>query len=220
MKITDESVVRQLLLDDPGGDPLPDATWHDVASLGALLKGHFALMSGAHSEYFIRFSQIGRNREATDRLAALLIASSGKAIPLEGSRLLCSESAGIFLAEAINRRSGPPLAVTRIDRRRRPVNEWLVGRVQAGDHVIVVCDIITQGLSLVRLLEIARLNAAVVTGVLAFAALKRPELLGTLKAHGNLRGKWLFESRWPTWAPEQCPRCLEGGVPLSSIELA
>jgi orotate phosphoribosyltransferase len=222
MRIRDEETVRRLLLRNASTPALPDAAWRDVAEAGALLRGHFALMSGEHSEHFLRFSQIGRNLEMTTRFADLLIERSGTAAALGGAKVLCSESAGIFLAEATARRSRAKLAVTRIDAHRRPVDDFLVDPIEPGESVILVCDVITKGNSLRKLLDIAARRQGLIAGVLTFATLKPRELAGVLREH-DLWGNWLLEANPETWVTtmaDACPHCRRDDVPISSFELS
>jgi len=221
VRIRDEQTVRSLLLRNASNPALPDSVWKDVAEAGALLRGHFALMSGEHSEHFLRFSQIGRNLEMTARFADLLIDRTGPSAALKDAKVLCSESAGIFLAEAIARRSGAKLAVTRIDAQRRPVDDFLVDGVETGERVVVACDVITKGNSLRRLLEVASARGGRLSGILTFATLKPRELSEVLRER-DLWGNWLFEAStaaWVTTPAEACPRCRDGDIPISSFDL-
>jgi orotate phosphoribosyltransferase len=218
MRIKTESEVRSLLVPNAGRLPLPDSLYADIARTGALLRGHFALQSGHHSEYFLRFSQLGWDAEALMRVAELLLEQPP--FKVTEPTFLCSEAAGLFLGTAVQRRwAGSHLAVLKMDARKRPTEVLREGVLPSGGDVIVVDDVVTQGRSLEVFLKQAQRAEARVKGVLTFAVLKPDEFKTRLHAAGLSAG-WLVEARWPTHLATECPLCARGGdLPLPAFEL-
>lgn len=218
MRIKDESVVRSLLVPNTGRLPLPERLYADIARTGALLRGHFTLQSGHHSEYFLRFSQLGWDAEALASVAGLLLEQP----PFRVTKptFLCSEAAGLFLGTALQQRwAGSLLAVLKMDAHKRPTDALREGTLPRGGEVVVVDDVVTQGRSLEVFLKHAQRAEATVKGVLTFAVLKPAEFKTRLLAAGLSAG-WLVEAQWPTHPAAECPLCAQGGdLPLPAFEL-
>ncbi|WP_164010979.1 hypothetical protein [Pyxidicoccus trucidator] len=219
MRIKDESLVRGLLVPNMGRLRLPDSLYADIARTGALLRGHFALQSGHHSEYFLRFSQLGWDAEALTNIAQLLLEQPP--FRVNEPTFLCSEAAGLFLGSAIARRwTGSKLAVLKMDARKRPTEVLREGVLTPGGDVVVVDDVVTQGRSLETFLKQAQMAEARVQGVLTFAVLKPDEFKARLHA-AELSAGWLLEARWPTHPAAECPLCEQDAadLPLPAFEL-
>jgi orotate phosphoribosyltransferase len=174
-----------------------------VAENGALLKGHFSLQSGQHSQYFIRFAQIGRSRDA--------IAMAAKALLTELATVtfdvvLCPESSGYFLGQAIAALTGKPCAIAAINALREPTKVLRRGDIASGASVLVVNDVVTTGKSLEPLLTVARGAGASVAGVAVFASL-RPQAFARFRNDRGLAGAHLVSASWQTFAPAACPVC-------------
>ncbi|MCP3063345.1 hypothetical protein LXT21_31655 [Myxococcus sp. K38C18041901] len=174
---------------------------------GAVLDGHFELQAGAHSQYFLRFSQVGWEPVLVQEAARRLIACSQFSV--ENATILCPESAGYLLGYEIARQAGnSSLAVTRVDERRRPLASLGAGGLSSGMDVVVVNDVATTGSSMKCLVQLARDQGANVRGILAFAATREPEVEHKLQEL-KLKGGWLMASLWETYKPgtETCPLC-------------
>ena len=174
-----------------------------VADCGALMKGHFNLQSGQHSEFFIRFAQLGRNRDAIAMIAQALIDELAS-VPFEF--VVCPESSGYFLGQAIAARSGTQLAVTAINALRQPRPALRRGQLPTGASVLVVNDVVTTGRSLEPLVDVAKSFGARVTGVATFASL-RPQQFARFRAEQRLAGAYLVSASWRTFSEPECPMC-------------
>ena len=146
---TDDEI-RQVVVVQPRRG-LPALIEAALAASGALLRGHFGLQSGKHTEYFIRFRALARDPGVLDDLARALLA--GAEVPA-GATVLVPESAGYFLGEAVRARIGGALAVARTDLQRRPARALLHGALVPGTPVVVVNDVVTTGASLEPLLDL------------------------------------------------------------------
>lgn len=187
-----------------------------VERTGALLSGHFALQGGGHSPHFLRFSHVGRDRAACD-LAARLLADE-LALP-RAATVLCPESAGFLLGEALARRRRAHLAVAAIGARRTPVPGLRSGELERGRPVVVVNDVVSTGASLEPLLTLAREAEAPVAAVLVFATLDERRF-HRLLAERDLLGAWLLAANgWPIEPGDSCAQCREGTPLVPASEL-
>lgn len=135
----------------------------------------------------------------------------------EVQMILCPESAGFALAEAMARLATLPLAVTKIDINRRPSSELRTGSIAPGSRVLLMNDVSTSGSSLRLLHKAAEAHGASVQAALTLAAVGT----GALKATNALGivGSWLIEALWPLSTAENCELC-QREVPLTlSAEL-
>ena len=205
--------VQQLLVVETRLGRAPDL--HQmVADSGALLRGHFGLQSGHHSELFIRFAQLGRNREAIAAVAETLVDELGD-VPFDV--VLCPESSGYFLGQAIAARCRKELVVAAINTLRQPTSALRRGVIAAGSSVLLVNDVVTSGGSLKPLLSVAESAASRVAGIAMFASL-RPQQLARFRSEHSLAGAHLVSATWNTFAPADCPICKTGESLIPAAE--
>ena len=117
MRATRQDIDSSLRFDDPS---LADI----IARTESLLTGHFCLLSGRHSDRFLRYSTIGRDakaaREIAQRLAARLPSLDSIVVP---------ESAGLYLGGVLANILNASLVVVGVDSRRRPTGQLRRGRI-------------------------------------------------------------------------------------------
>lgn len=212
MRVATENEIRKGLVPNHSVGSLPAFILQSVLETRALLTGHFELMNGEHAPHFLRFAQLGWNRALTATIAEELL--SRTRIPIAMTQLLCSESSGVFLADAIARARRVPLAVTTVDGRRRPQPFMREGRLNPNQPVVIVNDIAAWGETMRRLRSLAQESGAPVAGVLAFGAIKPGEFTDQLGEH-SLQACWLLDAKWPTFPADACPLC-SGPEPLVS----
>lgn len=190
---------------------LPDMLFRALADTGALLRGHFGLYGGKHTEYFIRFRALSRDQELLHQVADHLVARVEPGV----DTVIVPESAGFFLGDAIASRLGATVAVARTDLQRRPGRTLFNGAVHRGDSVLVVNDVVTTGASLEPLLDLAADRGARVAGVLVFGALDGPGFRAVLNRR-EIPGEHLVEAgpAWTQHDPDACPACARGVIPL------
>lgn len=207
---TDDEIQRVVVVQPRRG--LPELVERALADSGALLRGHFSLQVGKHTEYFIRFRALARDPVVLEALAGHLLA--GVDAPA-GATVLVPESAGYFLGEAIRERIGGALAVARTDLQRRPARALLHGNLAAGAPVLVVNDVVTSGASLEPLLDLVGDHGGTVGAALVFGALDGTGFRAMLSRR-RVVGDHLIEAA-PAWAfsePDACAACRLGGPPL------
>jgi orotate phosphoribosyltransferase len=212
-RVATESEIRDVVVAQPRAG-LPDLIERALAESGALLRGHFGLQVGKHTEYFIRFRALARDEAVLTAIAGHLLATVK--IP-DDAIVLVPESAGYFLGEAIRARAGAgvTLAVARTDIERRPARSLLQGVLPAGRPVVVVNDVVTTGASLEPLLDLVGDQGGTVAAALVFGALDGTGFRAMLSRR-RIAGDHLIEAG-PAWAvmdPRHCTACAAGTPPL------
>ncbi len=207
---TDEEIRSVVVVQPRRG--LPQLIHDALGRSGALLRGHFGLQGGRHTEYFIRFRALSRDPALLEPIVDHLLAAV--ALP-DDAIVLVPESAGFFLGDAIRRRIGAPLAVARTDLQRRPARALLHGEIPPGAQVVVVNDVVTTGASLEPLLDLVADRGATVVAALVFGALDGTGFRSTLNRR-RIPGDHLLEAseRWPLQLAEACEVCRRGGPAL------
>lgn len=196
---------------------LPQLVHDALARSGALLRGHFGLRGGRHTEYFIRFRALSREPALLEPIVDHLLATDLPA----GATVLVPESAGFFLGDAIRRRLDAPLAVARTDLERRPARALLHGALTPGSQVVVVNDVVTTGASLEPLLDLVADHGATVAAALVFGALDGTGFRSMLNRR-RLPGDHLLEAseRWRIQPADTCELCRSGPPLVPAAELA
>ncbi|HWU88976.1 MAG TPA: phosphoribosyltransferase family protein [Kofleriaceae bacterium] len=182
-----------------------------IAESGLLLRGHFQLPSASHSEYFLRVRGLAGREGLIDAFAGELwtLAAAHRA-----TAVLCPESAGFAIGEAIARLAGLELAVVKTDLRGRPSSSLRLGALEGRVDVLLVDDVSGAGSSLRRLHRAAASHGASARAALVLATAGA----GPLQTMNDLEiaGTWLIEGRWPLFASADCALC-KRGVPLISV---
>lgn len=207
-RVSDPEEVRALFRDDPFGVTVPAAAYELIAETGAMLRGHFELMSGAHSAHFLRFSQIGWDAKRAQSVAQWLIARSPWLQEVKKPiTVLCSEAAAAFLGGALSRELKASLAVTRVDTKKRPQASLRVGTLEPGTRVVLTTDVVSTCVSLEALRAFAAEQGIEIVGILAFAVLGRDALEKWIAEHAIPRAGFLLQANWPTTDVASCELC-------------
>lgn len=185
-----------------------------IADSGIILRGHFQLQSGVHSEYFLRVRGLAAQPALLDAFARELL----MLVPDHGAQaIVCPESAGLAIGDAVARLAGVPVAVMKTDINRRPSGELRAGTIASGTSVLLVNDVATSGSSLRLLHRAAQAHGAVVQRALTLAALGPGALKATNEA--GITGHWLIEGLWPLFPRPSCELCKQGMPLILSAEL-
>lgn len=184
-----------------------------IADAGALLRGHFALQSGAHSDHIFRIRGFARHPDALARLGQLLVRRAD--VNLDDATLLCPESAGYLFADQLSQTWKRPLAVAKVDLLRRPTRELLPeqrtsrypGTIVPGTRVVIVNDVASTGGSIATLRELAIERGATVDTVLVLATAQAAKMKKHFQDEG-LHGEFLLEGDWSMYPAAVCPQCL------------
>lgn len=165
---------------------------------GALLKGHFLLSSGLHSDRYLQCALVLAQPGAAESLGRALAEKSG----LKPDLVLSPAMGGLMIGHEVARAFGVRHFFTeRVDgimTLRRGFS------LKPGEKVVVVEDVVTTGKSTKEVFEVLKAAGASVIG--AVSVVDRSEGKSNLGVP--------YTSLWavsvPAWKPEECPRCKAG----------
>jgi orotate phosphoribosyltransferase len=178
---------------------------------GALLHGHFALLSGAHTDQFFAFSKLAGETEVVESIGAWLAAEAARWRP---QGILAPTTAGVALAWTLACRLGLPLHLASLDDAGRA--DAVLGEPDlAGQRILLVNDIVTTGRGLRALADAVSSRGAEVCGAAWFltrSAVDVEDLLGCPSAA-------VVEWDLTSWPAAECPHCPAGDEPEHAIDL-
>lgn len=216
MQVSDARSLRRLIV-----SPHPssiDRLLTVIRETGTLLEGHFELDPGRHSPYFIRFSQIGWSQRLVDEVASMLL----EVAPFARTRatIVCAETSAIFLAQALGRQTGNPVAVTAVNTARHPTSMLRTGTISPDLPMLIVSDVITTGRSLSPLISLKPASQSII-GIISFAVLSTDRFEHFARSHG-LESEWLIASTWEVSSPDpdECRGCAMGTPLLMASEFS
>jgi len=165
---------------------------------GALLRGHFLLSSGLHSDRYLQCALVLAQPNAAELLGKALAAKA----PVKPDLILSPAMGGLMIGHEVARALGVRHYFTeRVD------GTVLLRRgfsLRPGEKVIVVEDVVTTGKSTKEVFEVIRAAGANVMGALSIID----------RTDGALDLKAPYSALWkvsiPAWAPELCPPCRAG----------
>jgi len=161
---------------------------------GALMTGHFVLRSGLHSGHFFQCARVCEHMDKVERLAELLLAKiEDKAF----QTVLSPAMGGLVIGQEVARQSRVRFIFA------EKVNDTLAlrrnFRIQPGEKVLVVEDVITRGGRVNECIEIVNGRGGIVTGVAVLV--DRSE--GQARFPVGLTP--LLEMSFPTYDPAKVP---------------
>lgn len=107
----------------------------------ALLRGHFTLRSGRHSNYYIDKYLF----ETQPDILAALAARLAQHVDPSVDRLAAAELGGIPLVAATALTTGKPYLLIRNQKKSYATSRQLEGKLETGDRVVMIEDIATTG---------------------------------------------------------------------------
>lgn len=169
---------------------------------GAYLEGHFLLSSGKHSPFYLEKFQVLQWPQETERLCAS-IAESARALGVQ--TVAGPTTGGIILAHEVARQLGAR-AVYAERIADGPGREFRRGfRLQAGERVLVVDDIMSTGGSVQETIDAVNASGADVVGVGVLVDRSAGQA-----TFGGLPLIALWDVSIPSYAAEECPQCAQG----------
>jgi orotate phosphoribosyltransferase len=166
---------------------------------GAVMRGHFRLSSGRHSDTFVQKFRLFEDPVATVRAGEMLVARWPEGFDVVAAPAVGAVVFGFATALAAGARS---IFSERVD------GEMSFRRgfdISAGERVLVVEDVVTTGGSAAEVVQLAARTGGSIVGVGALVDRVDPsrQPLGA-----SLRALITLEAK--SWAPEQCPLCAAG----------
>jgi orotate phosphoribosyltransferase len=169
---------------------------------GAYLEGHFLLSSGKHSPFYLEKFQVLQWPQETERLCQS-IAESARGLGVQ--TVAGPTTGGIILAHEVARQLGVR-AVYAERTADGPGREFRRGfRLNPGERVLVVDDIMSTGGSVQETIDAVRSNGAEVVGV--------GVLVDRSAGQASFNGLpviALWDVSIPTYPPDVCPQCAQG----------
>jgi orotate phosphoribosyltransferase len=169
---------------------------------GAYLEGHFLLSSGKHSPFYLEKFQVLQWPQETERLCAS-IAESARALGVQ--TVAGPTTGGIILAHEVARQLGARAvyAERTEDGRSREFRRGF--RLNPGERVLVVDDIMSTGGSVQETIDAVRASGAEVVGVGVLVDRSAGQA-----SFDGLPVIALWDVSIPTYAPDVCPQCAQG----------
>ena len=169
---------------------------------GAYLEGHFLLSSGKHSPFYLEKFQVLQWPQETERLCQS-IAESARGLGVQ--TVAGPTTGGIILAHEVARQLGvrAVYAERTADGRGREFRRGF--RLNPGERVLVVDDIMSTGGSVQETIDAVHANGAEVVGV--------GVLVDRSAGQASFDGLpliALWDVSIPSYAPNACPQCAQG----------
>lgn len=190
------AVAVQSLLGDP------DAVADLIARPGVIRFGHYRLLAGLHTDTFVAFSGIATDAAALDLIATWTLGTIAAWQPTD---VLAPSTAGVALASSVARRVGARLSLADLDPAGRPCD--IAGNtIRAGARVLLVNDVVTTGIGIQHLADLARRTGAHIAGVVYFASRASIDISAAI----NAPALHVAELKLDAWPADDCDLCSEG----------
>ena len=170
-----------------------------VPNSGALLDGHFRLTSGLHSQQYLQSALVLQYPEFA---AALGQALAQRTQHLQATAVLSPALGGIVIGQEVARSLG--IRALFAERENGALTLRRGFELSPSDRVLVVEDVITTGGSTMETARVAEAAGARVLG----AGGHRRSQFRIASLHLPLQA--LLRLEVPTYAPDDCPLCVQG----------
>ena len=167
---------------------------------GALMRGHFRLTSGLHSDIYLQSALVLQYPEHAARLGEALAAPYTDA---RAQTVLAPAIGGILVAHEVARALGVRALFTEREDGAMRLRRGFT--LTPGERCLVVEDVITTGGSTREVVECVRASGGSVIGVGSLI----DRSVGT--AAFDVKRASLATVSASTWPPEACPLCKSGG---------
>jgi orotate phosphoribosyltransferase len=171
---------------------------------GALLRGHFLLSSGLHSERYLQCALVLQNPATAERLCAALAAKAKSDDRIGAVDLVIAPAlGGVIVAHEVARALGVRALFTeRDDRRVMTLRRGF--RIEPGERALVVEDVVTTGGSTREVMEVVQAHGGTVAGAGSLIDRSGGAVELSVPRHA------LAVLEIPTFKPEECPMCAAG----------
>jgi orotate phosphoribosyltransferase len=189
----------------PSSAPEADLLEQQLQQENALLRGHFRLSSGLHSDTYVQCARFLRRPELAAPAMAELAAQI-RAAGLQPDVVVGPAMGGVVVSYELARQLGvPSLFTERDDQGLMTLRRGFT--LEPGERVVIAEDVVTTGKST---LEVARVLRSLGVEVLAVAS-----LIDRTGGTGGLDFPHfaLLPVQAATYAPDACPLCA-AGVPV------
>ncbi len=171
---------------------------------GAILRGHFRLSSGRHSDSFVQKFRIFENPRLTQRFGESISELFGGDFDAVASPALGAVVLGFATALAADKRS---IFAERVEGRLSFRRGFAL---EPHERTLVVEDVMTTGGSAREVVDLVRSSGAIPVGVGALLDRSDP----ARKLDVGIPVRALVKLETTSWEPSACPLC-EAAVPLN-----
>jgi orotate phosphoribosyltransferase len=175
----------------------------------ALLKGHFLLTSGLHSDRYLQCALVLQHPVIAERLGAELAAKADPDIaPVD--LVIAPALGGVIVAHEVARALGVRALFT--ERQEKMMTLRRGFQIKPGERCLVVEDVVTTGGSTREVMEVVVQHGGVAAGAgsLIDRSLKRDGSVVDL----GLPRRALAAIEVATYPPDECPMCREGSIAI------
>ena len=166
---------------------------------GALMEGHFKLTSGRHSNRYMQCAQVLQYPHFTEKLAAHIAEKfNGEKIDF----VIGPAMGGIIVSYEVARQLGVPSIFCERENGKMALRRGF--KLEPGQKVLVVEDVVTTGGSVVEVMDIVRQSGAEVVGV----AVLVDRSAG--KVDFGVRTEAVLSMDIESWEAPECPLCKAG----------
>lgn len=185
---------------------MTDLHLEDFTACGAHQEGHFLLSSGLHSGDYMQCAlYLAHPRRA--ETAGSLLASALEHAGLVPDVVIGPAMGGLIIGHEVARALDRPFIFTeRVDRTMTLRRGFGLADEQT---VVIIEDVVTTGKSTKEVMEVLRLLGGRVIGVGSIV-----NRTGSSSPFDDTPYHALLNADFPTWQPEDCPRCAEG-IPIA-----
>jgi len=180
-----------------------DEAMQTLLACGAVLKGHFLLTSGRHSDTYVEKFRL---LERPDLTAGLLGRLAERFRDAGVQVVLGPAVGGIIVAYEMARQLGVRAVFAEREAGQLTLRRGF--QLRPGERCLVVEDVVTTGGSVREALAVARKAGALVVGVALLA-----DRSGGRALDLGVPVEYLVSLDAPSWEPDACPLC-RAGVPL------
>lgn len=172
----------------------------------ALLEGHFQLSSGKHSSRYLQCAVALQHPEAAAALGQAIVAGLSAQLSEAPQVVVSPALGGLIIGHEVGRALGVRACFTeRVDgvmTMRRGFH------LDPGEHVVMVEDVITTGLSSEETLAVIRALGATPVATACVANRSGKNELDGLPLIS------LLQPKFPVWSPAECPLCEAGSTAI------
>ena len=166
---------------------------------GAILKGHFLLTSGRHSDIYFEKFQVLQHPEDVQTLCSELAGRfRGEGVEL----VIGPTTGGVLIAYEVAKNLGTRFIFAESEDGRRILKRGF--RIGEGERTLVVDDVLTTGRSIGEVIDIVRQNRGEIVGIGCLV-----DRSGGKVSFGY-RLEALLTVEAATYDPGECPLCREG----------
>jgi orotate phosphoribosyltransferase len=177
----------------------------------ALLKGHFLLTSGLHSDRYLQCALVLQHPAIAERLGTELAARANADPDIAPVDLVIAPAlGGVIVAHEVARALGVRALFT--ERQEKMMTLRRGFQIKPGERCLVVEDVVTTGGSTREVMEVVVQHGGVAAGAgsLIDRSLKRDGSVVDL----GLPRRALAAIEVATYTPDECPMCREGSIAI------